>query len=291
MVRGCDLATQRGSGPCVLDAFATRPVAAFDPGVRLLTTHVGALHTVRRSSGPSQAVTFDVPYDPATNRLDTAQRASFVGAQTWVMPRWFDQAGGRDLAQSTLAAQPFGGFVGVGSVELSNGMPVAVYNTTGLRLSRSDAFGLIGLQALTVLICCTVSDLSAQRMLFEFGNGAGAGGDRLALTAPSGNPNLIQVSIGAAGRMFSCANLTSAENRFVVQLGAGAAISSARCWQNGVELAQSSLSNGANVASYANVAAHLGASAGGLSHVGKMRRWVIWNALLAGDELTRVIAL
>lgn len=86
----------------VLTALSLTPIAAYSTR-RVLTAYTGPLLRVRRSSDDTEQ---DIGYQ-TNGSLDVSALATFVGANSGFVTKWYDQSGNtRDMAQANANKQP-----------------------------------------------------------------------------------------------------------------------------------------------------------------------------------------
>lgn len=276
-----------------LDAFTNAPRAAYDMHQRVLTTYTGALHTVRKTTGGDTTTTHDVPYAAATNVVDTADRAAFVGSESWAVTRVLDQAAGaRHLTQATGSAQPAGGTTGTG-VTINGRAAIDTTPGSSQRLQRSDALGLSGAVALTIFCEMKADAIGAFLAAVAIGDRGTTNG---CLEISFTTPTALFIGISGANRGFTVPDMTSATRKVLVALGAGAGIGTVRVWIDGVEQSEVSSVNPANTMSLLNNFTVMGGRASYASGWdGQISRAYFWNADFgaAGNaaDLTRALAL
>jgi hypothetical protein len=99
--------------PYVFAGVAGYPLDSYSSGLwfcggikRLLTTWTGALLRVRKTTGADTVTEQDIGF-VAGGALDTAALAAFIGAETAVITKVYDQSGGANhFAQATAGQQP-----------------------------------------------------------------------------------------------------------------------------------------------------------------------------------------
>lgn len=117
------LAGASSVGP--LDAYTSGMVSAHSVIRRLLTSYVGSLVRIRRSSDNAEQ---DIGVTVA-GVLDTAAITTFVGANSAYVTTVYDQSGnGRNYTQATAARQPR--IVNAGTLDTNSGRP-AIFNISG----------------------------------------------------------------------------------------------------------------------------------------------------------------
>lgn len=277
-----------GSAPATppLDAFTTVPRAAWGTE-RLLSSYSGDLYTVRKTTGGDTVSTHDVPYDPATNADDTASLVGFVGSESWVHTRWFDQVSARHLTQAVAITQPRGG--AAGAADVVGPQRAAKFDGSNDDLARADALGLSGAVSLTVHVRFA-HDGSFPFVQVPLSLGALAAGQVLNLQIP--NATTVGVGISGANRLFSCSALGTGAHSLLVVYTGGSGIGTARCWLDGVELSELSSSNPSNTLNLGTTATALANNPGGSNFTNiRLSRAVVWNAALTGAELTAAAAL
>ena len=271
------------AGTTPLDGFTTPAHAAWS-NWRALLTGVTNLITVRRTTGGSTVAEHDVPAGAGT-LLDAASLSGFVGAESWATRRWYGQVASRNVAQTTEGNQPAGGTAGVA---LTIGTHHAAdFDGAGDHFTRGDTMTLSGAVALSVFSEFTVDSVASTRYLFAIG----ASGTGTLFSLIVTNATTIGVTIGGANRLFTAPTLTTGTHKVLVALGAGAGIGTLRCWVDGVELAQASVSSGSNTLNLGTTACSIGTDITGLSfHDGRISELILWNADFGAGGLAADLA-
>lgn len=278
-----------------LDDFTNAPRAAYDVHQRVLTTYTGALHTVRKTTGGDTVTTHDVPYAVATNTLDTADRATFVGAQSWSVTKVFDQASGaRPLTQGTGSAQPVGGTTGTG-VTINSRSAIDTTPGSSQRLERADALGLSGAVAVTMFCELKADAIGGSMAPCGIGDN-GTTSREFAILFNS--PTTVFVNIAGANRGFTCPSATAATRKVLIAISAGGQVGTARCWVDGVELSELSSVNPTNTLNLGTAGTVIGGRpvyASGTGWDGQVSRAYFWNADFGAGgnaaDLARALAL
>lgn len=276
-----------GAPAAALDVFTTVPRAAYSDWRRLLTTYTGPLIRVRKTTGGDTTTQHDVPYAAATNLLDTADLAAFVGSESWAVVTRYDQAtGARNVTQATDANQPSGGVAGVASKIATR--HAADFDGTNDALRRADALGLSGATGLTVY-AGYAADATGNRDIWSLGGTATNTGIALKLSTAT---NARGESTSAL-REFTTPNNTSAPRKLVYLFAAGGTFGDSEMYVDGAACAESAAVNPATTLNMANSAFTHGAYFNGAAALfdGREDEVIVWASKLAGAELTAALAL
>lgn len=274
----------------VLDAFTTVPRAAYSDWRRLLSSYTGPLNRIRKTSGGDTTTEHDVPYVAASNLLDSADQATFVGSESWAVVTRRDQtAGARNVTNATAAQQPVGGTSGTASKILTRDAANFV-RASSHRLRRTDSLGLSGATALTVFVEVLPASVPANSYIVSLGTGTT---NQMFALAFIGSATTLWVGCVSASRTFTIADATAqATNKFLVVFGAGAQWGTISLYQNGVACSELSSLNPATTLNLANTTfGHCCQPSAADQMNGKMSEVIVWNAELTGAELTAALAL
>jgi len=106
----------------IIDSLSVGSSGAFSTR-KLRAAYTGSAIRVRRSNDNTES---DIGFDSAGNLNETAL-ASFVGANSGFVTKWYDQSGNaRDVVQTTAAKQPR--IVNAGVIDKKNGRPVLIFS-------------------------------------------------------------------------------------------------------------------------------------------------------------------
>lgn len=193
-----------GGGGNILDTLGLTAKAAFSTR-KLRSAYAGSALQVRRSSDNT---TLDIGFDGSGN-LDTAALATFVGANSGFVSKWYDQSGaGADAVNATQANQPR--LVNAGANDTLNSKPAIRFtaNTQQLISPASSTYT----SAVLWNAIATASDLTAVRPIIGSGPGS-ATGFELRLDT-SGNVQLLQQGSALLSQSSGITIATNAQHIF-----------------------------------------------------------------------------
>jgi hypothetical protein len=154
-----------GGGTLILDTLGVTAKLALSTR-KLRTAYAGSALQVRRSSDNT---TQDIGFDGSGN-LDTAALATFVGANSAFVSKWYDQSGaGADAVQATNANQPR--IRNAGTNDLISTQPALNFTSVTHQLISPASSGLTNTENISVVAQIS-SNAGIQALL---GSGAAAG--------------------------------------------------------------------------------------------------------------------
>ena len=197
-------------GPGLLDRAGVKALAAFSLVERLRLAYRGPLVTVRRSSDNA---TLDIGAIANTGKLNRLQLLSFCGAGNGFVTKLWDQSGsGKHITQSTTSFQPQ--IVSSGALlTIGTKTPVASFDGTDDRLTRSDALGLTGSPAMTIAAAALIdlTDRGSAKTSWGIGSSGVTGSQRFALYMQG---TLFSQDYGGSYNLFT-PGLSQAARRYV----------------------------------------------------------------------------
>jgi hypothetical protein len=250
---------------------------------RLYSLYSGALITVERSDGATQAI----GYSLVTNRLDEVALATFCGALDGFIRTLHDQGGlGRDVTQTDRALQPKIYDGATGQVVKQGTLPWMTQTAAGAGLSRGDSAGITGAVAVSFAYFVAFTTASSDRIAMAVGNNTGF--QRFDAGINGANPR-VRISNGNH-RSFTAASAVTGSHFYVASIGAGAQVGTATVRQNGTLLSESAVALGTATTSIGtaalsvlrNVGAAQSVSGGGCFFMADDVEWT--GAVLAAIE-------
>lgn len=255
---------------------------------RLSSAYTGPLFRVRRSTGGEQ----DVPYDAATNQLDTVSLGAFCAGANGFVVTPYDQSGNaRDVTQATANDQPkiwdsVTGLLMVGSLPCTTQAP-SNQTDTGDGWSRGDYSGFTGGTNPALTLASWFRYTSGHLVAVGISK-IGGSGLVVQLAVRLATPTLV-ASCGptipnSQSRDFTPAETLTNGGYVVMQKALNANISAATMRQNGIALSQSAVVAG--LPSLAGNLSTVAAQAVGFNFVGNWNSDILIPEVPAGAALT-----
>lgn len=212
--------------------------------------------------------------------LDVAAMLAFLGGHTGQVGTIYDQSGnGKDLTSTNHPR-----IVNAGTVDrTANGTPTMVWSAGTEDMGRSDALGLTGSPALTVLYA-GLSTVNS-KCFFALGEDPASGFTDKEFAHNTGTSSTAPI-IGQNGsfRTFT-SSAESNQHYYIAGKATNATPSAFTLEQDGSALSQASVTNGSTAMNMSNQISHMGHNGSFSILTGNMNLLVIWNAVLSGNDL------
>ena len=271
-----------GVAPPIFTGILDTIVAAGDPapglalGVRrLFSSYTGEIMTVRSAAGGTDGIGYN-----ADGSLDTAAIAALCGANDGFMTLWNDQSGNaRNHDQSTTAEQPkiYDGATGQVLVDGVAGLPAPTFSRAAVQSLGAAGF-LNGAGAYTVAFISRGTTTAYQVMETHSPLRIGV----------IGANNIAYLTTGAPQRQYTPVTAITTLAGYISTFAASATIGAVPLEQNGSNLAQASVANGATAVSFTTTDSRVGsetdASAPSLQGVVAFR--AVWGVQLSATSIT-----
>lgn len=189
-----------GAAALLLDSISTAATAGYSTR-KISAAYAGSAIQVRRDNDNA---TQDIGF--VNNDLDTSALTTFVGANSGLVSKWYDQSGnGRDFVQATAATQPR--IVQTGVVTTVNGHPAVLFVAGGGEFLTSTATvsNLASGTAWSALAGTFINTFTAITAGFNSGTITGSIGG-------GGFWNPLGIGNDGVNNIFSTAQFTSADD-------------------------------------------------------------------------------
>ena len=257
---------------------------------KLRNAYSGSAIRIRRSSDNTEQ---DIGFSGTA--LDTAAIASFCGAGSGYVCKWYDQTtNARDLIQATTTLQPI--IFDTGVQVATNSKPAIKYVTASShRLSTNGATGEWnflhnGLVTWFAAIVSTAATSSGNRMAFASNNAAALGTGYWVRRTNSTNTWTINVGNGSARPIsFITTGNASTSQTLMTQCinpADGTAANRAKLWQNGSASSDTNSQTATPTTSDASALAAGNNTAGDTPWDGTLQEIVFWNSDVSSSRST-----